>query len=90
MRGGADGCRDYVRHSLGVIARTSTRQTGLAAIELVVAMDSLFLAFWLAMQIVTRFQGGCRWFVAAVVPVAACAAVYFVLLVGFIPVFGSL
>ena len=69
--------------------RTSTRQSGFAAIELLVALGSLFLAFWLAMQFVTHFQSGWRWVVAAVVFVAAYAAFYFVLLVGFIRIFGS-
>jgi len=76
--------------NVGVIVRASTKQTGLAAIELLVALVSLFLAFWPAMQIVTHFQSGWRWVIAAVVFIVVYAAAYFVLLVGFIRALGSL
>lgn len=75
---------------LGIIVRASIKQTGLAAIELLVALVSLFLAFWPAMQIVAHFQSGWRWVVAAAVFVVVYAAAYFVLLVGFIRALGSL
>jgi hypothetical protein len=66
------------------------RRTGLTAIELLVSLASVLIAFWLAALVVWSFESVWRWLGAAVVFVAAYAAAYFLLLVGFICVFGSL
>jgi hypothetical protein len=72
-----------------VLMYASKKQAGLTLIELLAALISVFIAFWLAVLVIRGFDSAWRWAGGVAVFLAAYAATYFLLLVGFLRMIGA-